>query len=287
VKEMSKSMGAKAREKRQARVAKVVWGIFLIVMGVLFGLDNLGRIDLGASSKHAARRAVDGNASTRWSSAFSDPQWITVDLGSPAEIARVKLNWQEAFATAYEIQASNDGVVWTTLKSVTDGDGGIDEYDVSAQGRYVRMSGSKRSTPWGYSLWEFEVYGGGEPSRALPLAAATTPVGLLSQGKTATSSSREGVSVWLIYWPLLIAVAGLPALLAPKDGGDQVIGFLFTGVGVILQLRRLDLTSWGFGEALPLLLILAGVMLVIQSRARVNGDETKPDGQSGSMESAS
>jgi hypothetical protein len=29
-----------------------------------------------------ADKAVDGNTSTRWSSAYSDPQWIYVDLGS-------------------------------------------------------------------------------------------------------------------------------------------------------------------------------------------------------------
>lgn len=284
---MSKSMEAKAREKRQARVAKVVWGIFLIVMGVLFGLDNLGRIDLGASSKHAARRAVDGNASTRWSSAFSDPQWITVDLGATAQIARVKLNWEAAHATAYQIQTSNDGSSWTTVADVTNGDGGIDEHEVSTSGRYVRMIGTTRSSPYGYSLWEFEVYGTGGEMAALPTSADEAPASMLSRAKTATASSREGVSVWLIYWPLLIAVGGLPALLAPKDGGDQVIGFLFTGVGVILQLRNLDLTSWGFGEALPLLLILAGVMLVIQSRNRVDGDETKRDGETGTTERAS
>ncbi|MGV9273863.1 discoidin domain-containing protein [Streptomyces griseosporeus] len=31
----------------------------------------------------SAQGAVDGNPSTRWSSAFSDPQWIRVDLGAP------------------------------------------------------------------------------------------------------------------------------------------------------------------------------------------------------------
>ncbi|HZR54663.1 MAG TPA: discoidin domain-containing protein, partial [Streptosporangiaceae bacterium] len=29
-----------------------------------------------------ASAAVDGNTGTRWSSAFSDPQWLEVDLGS-------------------------------------------------------------------------------------------------------------------------------------------------------------------------------------------------------------
>ena len=35
-----------------------------------------------------ATAAVDGDAGTRWSSQFSDPQWIHVDLGATAAIAR-------------------------------------------------------------------------------------------------------------------------------------------------------------------------------------------------------
>ncbi|MDQ1715906.1 MAG: hypothetical protein QOC60_1851, partial [Frankiaceae bacterium] len=37
--------------------------------------------------------ATDGSASTRWSSAAGDPQWITVDLGASYSICKVVLNW--------------------------------------------------------------------------------------------------------------------------------------------------------------------------------------------------
>src|SRR5689334_2541303 len=41
--------------------------------------------------------AVDGNAAaTRWSSAFSDPQWIYVDLGATTAIGSVTLRWEAA-----------------------------------------------------------------------------------------------------------------------------------------------------------------------------------------------
>ncbi len=40
------------------------------------------------SSAYAASNAVDGDTSTRWSSQFSDPQWIYVDLGQPFAINR-------------------------------------------------------------------------------------------------------------------------------------------------------------------------------------------------------
>ena len=48
---------------------------------------------------------------------------------------------------------------WTTVYHVTDGDGGIDDLAIAGTGRYVRMHGIQRATPWGYSLWEFEIYG--------------------------------------------------------------------------------------------------------------------------------
>jgi hypothetical protein len=110
--------------------------------------------------------AVDGNAGTRWSSAFSDPQWIRIDLGSVQTICRVRLNWEGAYGRSYQIQVSNDTINWTTIYSTTTGDGGIDDLTgLSGSGRYLRMNGTVRSTPYGYSLWEFEVFGGSLPTQ--------------------------------------------------------------------------------------------------------------------------
>ena len=106
-----------------------------------------------------ASNAVDGNTGTRWSSAFSDPQWVQVDLGATHSISRVVLNWEAAYATAFQIQTSNDGATWTTIFSTTTGTGGVQDLAVSGSGRYVRMLGTQRATPYGYSLWEFQVFG--------------------------------------------------------------------------------------------------------------------------------
>ncbi|WUR57601.1 ThuA domain-containing protein [Micromonospora chokoriensis] len=104
-------------------------------------------------------QAVDGSLTTRWSSTFSDPQWIRVDLGSPTAIGRVKLSWEAAYSSAYQIQTSNDGTTWTTVKSVTGGDGGVDEHTaLNANGRYLRINGTARGTGYGHSLWEVEAY---------------------------------------------------------------------------------------------------------------------------------
>src|SRR2546430_8867829 len=50
-----------------------------------------GKTATASSTENAsfpAAYAVDGNTGTRWSSAFSDPQWLEVDLGSSQSICR-------------------------------------------------------------------------------------------------------------------------------------------------------------------------------------------------------
>ncbi|GAA1865936.1 ThuA domain-containing protein [Asanoa iriomotensis] len=114
------------------------------------------------NSPHAGANAVDGNTATRWGSAYSDPQWISVDLGSARSVNRVRLQWEAAFARAYQIQTSTNGSTWTTAYSTTTGDGGVDDVTLTTPptARYVRVNGTQRAlTQYGYSLWEFEVYG--------------------------------------------------------------------------------------------------------------------------------
>jgi len=103
--------------------------------------------------------AVDGSTGTRWSSAYTDNEWIYVDLGSIKSLAGVNLNWEAAYGKSYKIQVSNDAVDWTDVYSTTNGNGGIDQINFAASGRYVRMLGVQRGTIYGYSLWEFEVTG--------------------------------------------------------------------------------------------------------------------------------
>jgi len=119
-----------------------------------------GRPATASSTENAgvpAASAVDGNGGTRWSSAFSDPQWIQVDLGSSQSICQVVLTWEAAYGRAFQIQVSADAVTWTSIYSTTGGTGGTQTLDVSGTGRYIRMFGTARATQYGYSLWEFAV----------------------------------------------------------------------------------------------------------------------------------
>ena len=108
-----------------------------------------------------AESAVDGDLLTRWSSAWSaDPQWISIDLGKSESIRRVKLSWEAAYAKIYQIQVSDDGVGWADIYATTTGQGGREDLtDLNGHGRYVRVYATQRATGYGYSLYEFEVYG--------------------------------------------------------------------------------------------------------------------------------
>ncbi|MET7274311.1 MULTISPECIES: discoidin domain-containing protein [Streptomyces] len=148
-----------------------------------------GRTVTASSTENAGTapgNAVDGDSGTRWSSAASDGQWLQVDLGATASVTRVVLQWEAAYGKDYRIQLSPDGNTWTDVKTVTGGDGGTDTLDVSGQGRYVRMQGVHRATPWGYSLWEFQVFG---------TTGGTTPGSCgtdnAARGKPASASSVE------------------------------------------------------------------------------------------------
>jgi len=113
----------------------------------------LGRPATASTNENAAlvpSNAVDGDINTRWSSAFSDPQWIYVDLGAPYAVNRVRLIWEVAFASAYQIQVSNDAISWTDIFSTTSGDGFTDDLTgLTGSGRYVRVYGSTRGTTVG------------------------------------------------------------------------------------------------------------------------------------------
>jgi hypothetical protein len=147
------------------------------------------------SATYAASAAVDGSTTTRWSSAFSDPQWLQVDLGSTDTISQVVLNWEAAYATSYQIQTSTDATTWTTIYSTTSSSGGSQTLTVTGTGRYIRLYGTARATAYGYSLWEFQVYG----------STATTTCGTTNaaQGSTATASSTESAA-----YPASAAVDG-------------------------------------------------------------------------------
>jgi hypothetical protein len=125
-------------------------------------LLSQGRLTTASSTESAAfpaPAATDGNTGTRWSSGFSDPQWLQVDLGATATVTSVVLTWETAYAPDFTIGLSSDATAWTTGIAVTGGTGGRQVLTFSGSGRYVRLITTRRATQWGVSLFEFQVFG--------------------------------------------------------------------------------------------------------------------------------
>ncbi|HEY6400593.1 MAG TPA: discoidin domain-containing protein, partial [Blastocatellia bacterium] len=161
--------------------------IFSTVRAQTATLLSQGRPVVASSAEgpFAAANAVDGNAGTRWGSGFTNSEWIYVDLGSTATISRVVLNWEAAYGRGYQIQVSNNATTWTTIFTMTNGDGGADDLTVLGSGRYVRMLGVTRATQWGYSLFEFQVFGAVSVPACATLPGA--PTGLSAAGVASAS----------------------------------------------------------------------------------------------------
>jgi cytochrome c len=173
-----------------------------------------------------ASDAADGDPLTRWSSEFSDAQFIQVDLGQDTAFDRIVLHWELARAAEYEIQVSSDGETWSTLRRVA-ASGDVDDLsDLVGSARYVRMQGVTRATPWGYSLFEFEVYRAG-----INLAA----------GRPMMASSTERM-----VFPAAFAVDGDPSTRWNSQFADEQ--WLAVDLGSTAALDRVVL-KWDAGFA--------------------------------------
>lgn len=105
-------------------------------------------------------KAVDRYTTSRWSSNYNDDEFIYVDLMDNYNVDCVKLLWEDAYAEKYKIQVSSDAVNWTDVYIEDNSNGEEDIIDFEPiNARYVKMQGVKRKTSWGYSLYDFTIYG--------------------------------------------------------------------------------------------------------------------------------
>ena len=114
--------------------------------------------------------AVDGNTGgdCRWASGNGGQYvegWIYVDLGEVKSVSRIDLYWEAAYAAKFRLEKSDNGSQWTDIFG-TDLSGNLSSpqsIPVDVNTRYVRMRGIEQKMVnegyWGYSLYEFEVWG--------------------------------------------------------------------------------------------------------------------------------
>lgn len=147
----------------------------------------------------SAAAAIDRNDSTRWGSGFTDGEYLTLDFGVSKAITRVRISWENAHASAYLLQVSDDLNNWTTIRSVDNSGGGVEDLTgLSGQGRYLRMQGVKRAGQYGYSIFEIQAFAGtpatvpAEPPVTPPVIPADpTQPGVFIKPVAATSSPVE------------------------------------------------------------------------------------------------
>lgn len=164
---------------------------------------NFALADNGSSataSSGTAGNAIDGNNGTRWESASSDPQTLTLDLGQKRIFNTVQIRWEGAYAKTFTIEVSNDAEAWTTVKTVTDQSLAGFPYEQNLEfekttARYVRFNGTARGTGYGYSFWEFRVLLPGVStltSISLNAAGAMAEVGGAGVALTAQPKGQNG-----------------------------------------------------------------------------------------------
>ncbi|MFD5745742.1 beta-N-acetylglucosaminidase domain-containing protein [Streptomyces sp. NPDC127033] len=106
-----------------------------------------------------AAAAVDGDPATRWSAPVEDTAWLQLELARPARVGRLVLRWEDAYASRYRVQVSEDGRRWRTAATVKDGRGGREAVGLDAKDtRYLRIQADARGTRFGYSLFSVEAY---------------------------------------------------------------------------------------------------------------------------------
>ncbi|MFI6083508.1 discoidin domain-containing protein [Streptomyces sp. NPDC051217] len=144
---------------------------------------------------------------SRWSSDWNQNRWVGVDLGARSTINSVDLYWEAAYAVNFDLQVSDDNRTWRTVyqpsaaqiaerrANITSPGDAVGRHDTinlptPATGRYVRMLGKERrsfynpapsTAQFGYSLYEFQVWGTGGSAAAAYPALPQNPGGAYRQ----------------------------------------------------------------------------------------------------------
>jgi hypothetical protein len=114
----------------------------------------------GENGEGAPENLVDGDLQSRWSSEYSEPQEVVVELPKEQKLAKVRLHWEVAAADTYNVLVSVDGKEWKTTQTMTDGKIGprIDELDMKKTPvKFIKLELINRiHDTWGFSLYEIE-----------------------------------------------------------------------------------------------------------------------------------
>ena len=195
----------------------------------------------------AASLAIDGATATAWQSdpASGPGQTIVVDFHRPRELGGLIFRWVAArHASRYDVDLSDDGVRWRTVRRVADGRGGPDvAWLPEAETRFVRLAiadGPARA----YALAEIEIKDlafGGSPNAVFETLAREAPRGTYPRGMSGEQTA----------WTVVGLDGGADTGLLSEDGALEVSKGGFTVEPFIVADSRV--ISWADVETRPFL----------------------------------
>ncbi|WP_105616757.1 discoidin domain-containing protein [Vallitalea okinawensis] len=155
------------------KVVAILLALLIVIPAISVNATETGSVDSGdytnvalgkttsaSSGEKSSSYAVDGDEGSRWESEHSDNQWIYVDLEETTKIYGVEIIWETAAGKDFTIDVSDDGTNWITIEEMTDGTGGTQVFSFDEiETRYVKMNGVTRTTGYGFSIFEFKVFG--------------------------------------------------------------------------------------------------------------------------------
>ena len=162
--------------------------------------------------------AIDGSVATAWKSdpAAGPAQAFTIDFHQPREFGGLAVRWlTRAHASRYDVQFSEDGVRWRTVRRVVDGRGGPDALLLpEAETRFLRLAlhdGPARA----YGLAELEIKDlafGASPNAFFQAVARESPRGTYPRGVSGEQTA----------WTLVGIDGGDESGLLSEDGALEV-----------------------------------------------------------------
>lgn len=107
-----------------------------------------------------AENMLDGDSTTRWSSAACDTAWFQLDLKRIYNINQINVYWEAAYASQYQVLGSANGNEWILLDKETEGNGNLDSISFNpTQIRYIKLLATRRAVgKWGYSILDIGVF---------------------------------------------------------------------------------------------------------------------------------
>lgn len=112
--------------------------------------------------------SIDGNSGTRWMAPTTPGTKIDFALGELRMLSHLKIDWGTTYGDVYNIQVTENGTTWITIQQVTNGSGGVEIVDLSANpqafGKAIRLvlNGFEMvqgSGDWGVAIREFQAFG--------------------------------------------------------------------------------------------------------------------------------